>query len=93
MGIANITKDAGKIKVTPNPVKYKVTVSMNSFYLKSLKEIRLSAMDGQTVLHKDYNEDAGEQIVFDLSSVSQGLYILTAVTGEGTLSTKVNIVR
>ncbi|HZX61601.1 MAG TPA: T9SS type A sorting domain-containing protein, partial [Bacteroidales bacterium] len=61
--------------------------------LKSLKEIRLSSMDGQIVLHKYYNGDSGEQIVFDHSTVSQGLYILMAGTGEGTLSTKVNIVR
>ena len=93
VGIANISSDAGKIKVTPNPAKDKVTVLLNSSYLKSLKEIRLSSMDGQTVLYKDYNGDAGEQIVFDLSAVSQGLYILTAVTGEGILSTKVNVVR
>jgi hypothetical protein len=93
VGIANITKDAGKIKVTPNPAKDKVTVLLNSSYLKALKEIRLSSMDGQTVLYKDYNGNAGEQIVFDLSAVSQGLYILTAVTGEGILSTKVNIVK
>ena len=93
MGIANITKDAGKIKVTPNPAKDKVTVLLNAPYLKSLKEIRLSSMDGQIVLHKYYNGDSGEQIVFDLSTVSQGLYILMAGTGEGTLSTKVNIVR
>jgi len=50
-------------------------------------------MDGQTILHKNYNGDAGEQIVFDFSAVSQGLYILTAVTGEGILSTKVNVVK
>jgi hypothetical protein len=93
VGIANITKDAGKIKVTPNPAKDKITVLLNSSYLKSLKEIRLSSMDGQTVLQKDYNGQTGEQIVFDLSAVSQGLYILTAVTGEGILSTKVNVVK
>jgi len=93
VGISNIASDAGKIKITPNPAKDKITVLLNSSYLKSLKEIRLSAMDGQTILHKDYNRDAGEQIVFDLSALSQGLYILTAVTGEGTLSTKVNVVR
>jgi hypothetical protein len=50
-------------------------------------------MDGQIILHKYYNGDSGEQIVFDLSTVSQGLYILMAVTGEGILSTKVNIVK
>jgi hypothetical protein len=92
-GIANNTSDAGNIKVTPNPAKDKIGVLLNSSYLKSLKEIRISALDGQTVLLKNYNGNAGGQIVFDLSSLSQGLYILTAVTGEGTLSTKVNIVR
>jgi Secretion system C-terminal sorting domain len=93
VGIANIFSDAVKIKVTPNPAKDKVTVLLNASCLKSLKEIRISSIDGQTVLHQGYNGDAGEQIVFDLSSVSQGLYVLTAVTGEGILSTKVNIVR
>jgi hypothetical protein len=50
-------------------------------------------MDGQTVINKEFNGDTGKQIVFDVSSLSRGLYILTAVTGEGTLSTKVNVVR
>jgi hypothetical protein len=93
VGIANNTVDAGKIKITPNPATDKITVLLNSSYLKSLKEIRLSVMDGQTVINKEFNGDTGKQIVFDVSSLSRGLYILTAVTGEGTLSTKVNVVR
>jgi hypothetical protein len=93
VGVADIKKDAGNIKVTPNPAKDKISVLLNSTYLKSLQEIRLTTMYGQTVLQKDYNGQSGEQIVFDLSTVSQGLYILTAFTREGTLSTKVNVVK
>lgn len=93
VGIANNAADAGKIIVTPNPAKDNITVLLNSSYLKSLKEIRLSSMDGQTLFQKGYSGDTDKQLVFDLSSVAQGLYILTAVTGEGTLSTRVNVIR
>jgi hypothetical protein len=93
VGIANIPAETGKIKVTPNPAKDRITVLLNSSSAKSLKEIRISAMDGQTILHKDYNGTNGEQVLLDLSSVPQGLYLLTAVIAEGNLTTKVNIIR
>jgi hypothetical protein len=92
-GIVKTTRDAGKIKVTPNPAGDNITVLLNSSYLQSLKEIRLSSMDGRTLFYKSYHGDSGKQLIFDISSEAQGLYILTAVTGEGTLSTRVNIVR
>jgi len=79
VGINNLTDD-GKIKVTPNPASDKITVLLNSTYLKSLKEIRISSMEGQTMIRKDFNGDAGRQLVFDLSAFPRGLYILTAVT-------------
>jgi hypothetical protein len=93
VGVANIAGDEAKIKVVPNPVKDKVAVLLNSSFSKTLKEIRVCSMDGQTVLHNVYNGNTGNEIVFDLSSLSRGLYLLTAVSEEGTLSTKVNVVK
>jgi len=92
VGLDNITNVA-KMNVTPNPAKDKVKLSMNSSYMQSLKEIRVYSTDGQTVLQKTYNGNPGGQILLDLSQVSQGLYIISAITGEGTLTSKVNIVR
>ncbi|MCX6246599.1 MAG: T9SS type A sorting domain-containing protein [Bacteroidetes bacterium] len=93
VGIANNPPEPAKIKVTPNPAKEKIAVLLNTSSLKSLKEIRISSMDGQILIHKDYTGNQDNPIVFDLSSVAPGLYVLTAVTAEGTLSTKVNVVR
>ena len=93
VGVANNTKDIGKLSVTPNPATEKITVQLNSPGLKTLKELRLSAIDGRTVLQKSYNGEPAEPIILDLSMVSQGLYVLTATTGDGTLSAKVNVVR
>jgi hypothetical protein len=93
VGIENNSAGNAGIKVTPNPAKDRISVLLNSASAKSLKEIRLCSIDGQTVIDKAYNGIEGVQIVLDLSSISPGLYILTAVSAEGTLSAKVNVVK
>lgn len=93
VGVANITPETGKIKITPNPARDKIAVLLNSSCLKSLQEIRLLSMDGQTVMQRAYNGQTEQEMIFDVSGLSQGLYIVKAVSGEGTLSTKLNIVR
>jgi len=93
VGIANNTPETGKIKLTPNPANEKFAVLLNSSYKNSLREIRVLSMDGQTVMQRAYNGPANQEMIFNVSGLSQGLYLVTAVTGEGTLSTKLNIAR
>jgi hypothetical protein len=93
LGTADLKNEKSNIKVTPNPANDHFVVLLNSTSLKSLKEIRMSSMDGQTVFTKSYNGGEGQTLLFNISVVPAGLYVLTAVTGEGILTTKVNVVR
>lgn len=93
VGIANNVPETSKIKITPNPAGEKMAVLLNSSYKKSLKEIRISSMEGQTIMQRNYNGEPNGEMVFDVSGLTQGLYIVTAVSGEGNLSVKLNIAR
>jgi hypothetical protein len=93
VGIVNNSADNARIKVTPNPAKDRISVVLNSASAKSLKEIRLCSIDGQTVIDEAYNGIEGIRILLDISGVSPGLYVLKAVSAEGMLSAKVNVVR
>ena len=93
VGIENISGNSAKIMVTPNPAKDRISVLLNADWSKSLQEIKLCSIDGKTILDKAYNGIENSKPIVDVSDVPQGLYILTAISTEGTLSTKVTIAR
>jgi hypothetical protein len=93
VGITSNSPSDSKLTVSPNPAKDKIGVTMSSMDFKTLKELRLSSIDGEILLQKTYHGVTTEPIQLDISAFAQGFYILTAITGEGTHTTKVDIAR
>lgn len=77
-------------KMYPNPVKDKLTVE---FHIKNLGDMKIKVFDilGNEVVKKDvYMNNSGlNRIIFDLSDLRPGIYILKAVKDSHTVSVRI----
>lgn len=90
VGIEELFED-GDLSVFPNPAKDKINLSFN---LKENSKIDLSLNDisGKRLLYKTYNAKEGNnQLNFDVSNLSKGIYILNIQTVKGNINYKVVI--
>ena len=92
-GLPDIKEESSKLKVFPNPAKDKLEVLLNRKLTSGNVCIRLTSMDGRTVLEKFVSGNLNGQITLDVYDLAAGLYFLYASTPEGIISTKVNIVK
>ncbi|HEY9115235.1 MAG TPA: endonuclease [Bacteroidales bacterium] len=79
----------GKVSVFPNPVKNQLMISFNSLVNSSV-EISLADMTGKKLVVNELSANLGENsFSLDLSSVSNGLYILQVTANEQSVRYKI----
>ncbi|UPT66972.1 MAG: T9SS type A sorting domain-containing protein [Sphingobacteriales bacterium JAD_PAG50586_3] len=79
--------EPGDIKLYPNPAYDKLIVGANG--LKSaLERVRIYNLAGQVVMEVTNPSDTQQHLTIDLNSVSNGVYILEAVTPKGSIRKK-----
>lgn len=91
-GVSNVSNDHSKLKVFPNPANNKVHVLVGRSLTGGQINLTLSTIEGQILIQQDVDGKMG-QYLMDVANIPTGIYILTAIAGKGTYTTKVNILR
>ena len=90
VGIEELFEE-GHLSIFPNPAKDKLNLSFNIKEDSNI-DISLNDISGKQIIFESHNVYQGEnQLSFDVSKVSQGIYVLNLITKKGNLRFKVII--
>jgi hypothetical protein len=87
IGIDDKPNQLGDIKLYPNPASDRLIVGANGLK-SSLERVRIFNLAGQLVLDVANPSDTEQHLTLDLSTISNGVYILEAVTPKGSIRKK-----
>jgi hypothetical protein len=90
--IDEISADDGKLQLSPNPAQEFVTIRWNTD-LGGTAIVRIFDLSGKEVLNRELqvNEKTGKQLRLDVSSLHEGMYVISITSAQRVINEKLLI--